>query len=82
MKWWRAARSQFGPTGEHGLHEALEVLGHFVVDVEARFLSAFKLLLVNVTVAIANDRWNTMVREVGHLGQADKLWAQLCSAPL
>ena len=74
--------SQFGPTGEYGLHEAFKVLRHLVVDVEARFLRAFKLLLVNVTVAVANHRWNAMVRQVWHLGEADKLRTQLRSTPL
>ena len=51
--------SQFG--AKDRLHKTIKILRHLIVDVKTRLLSILKLLLVDVSVGVANDRRHNVV---------------------
>ena len=72
--------SQFG--SKDRLHEALEVFGHFVIDVETGIFGSLQLLLINVSIGVADDGGQSVVRYIDTLRQRNHLRAKLGHASL
>ena len=71
-------RSEFGELGlEDRFHEAIEVFGYLVVDIEARLLSILKLHFVDIAILVADSRRHKVVWQIRRLRKRNELRTQL-----